>query len=139
MVRANFPKSKICQKISPKYWRGPKKISKISKKSFLDRSVKTRIDSNSGASEISRINRCGFNFDVAPLFVGIWCLLIFRVGDVGDVGGAWGKSKAQRLDSEVRINSRRFGVRSRVSDQGSELWSEIKGFRNKDWRVRIVE
>ena len=40
---------------------------------------------------------------------------------------------------EVQINSRRFGVKSRVSDQGLELWSEIKGFRNKDWRVGIIE
>ena len=45
-----------------------------------------------------------------------------------------GKSKAQRLDLEVRINSRRFGVRSKVSDQGSELWSEIK-----DSGIRIGE
>ena len=92
------------------------------------------IDSNSRASEISCINGRGFNFDVAPLLVGIWCPLISRVGDVGDVGGAWGKSKAQRLDSDVQINSRRFGVRSRVSDQGLELRSEIK-----DSGIRIGE
>ena len=89
------------------------------------------IDSNSRASEISCINRRGFNFDVAPSLVGIWCLLISRVGDVG---GAWGKSKAQRLDSDVQINSRRFRVRSRVSDQGLELRSEIK-----DSGIRIGE
>ena len=62
-------------------------------------SVKTRIDSNSGASEMSCINGRGFNFDVAPSLVEIWCPLISRVGDVG---GAWGKSKAERLDTEVR-------------------------------------
>ena len=45
--------------------------------------VKTRIDSNSGASEISCVNGRGFNFDVAPSLVGIWCPLIYRVGDVG--------------------------------------------------------
>ena len=58
--------------------------------------VKTRIDSNSGASEIrsfgdsemSCVNGRGFNFDVAPSLVGIWCPLISRVGDVGDVGGS---------------------------------------------------
>ena len=48
--------------------------------------VKTRIDSNSGASELSCVNGRGFNFDVAPSLVGIWCPLIYRVGDVGDVG-----------------------------------------------------
>ena len=50
--------------------------------------VKTRIDSNSGASEVSCVNGRGFNFDVAPSLVGIWCLLIYKVGDVGDVGGS---------------------------------------------------
>ena len=50
--------------------------------------VKTRIDSNSGASEMSCVNGRGFNFDVAPSLVGIWCPLISRVGDVGDVGGS---------------------------------------------------
>ena len=69
-----------------------------------------------GASEISCINGCGFNFDVAPSLVGIWCPLISRVRDVGDVGGAWGKSKVQSLESEIQINSRRFGVRSEVSE-----------------------
>ena len=58
----------------------------------------------------------GFNFDVAPLLVGIWCPLIYRVGDVGDIGGTWGKSKVQSLESEVQINSQRFGVRSEVSE-----------------------
>ena len=48
---------------------------------------------------MSCINGRGFNFDVAPSLVGIWCPLISRVGDVG---GAWGKSKAERLDTEVR-------------------------------------
>ena len=43
--------------------------------------VKTRIDSNSGASEMSCVNGRGFNFDVAPSLVGIWCPLISRVGD----------------------------------------------------------
>ena len=38
MVRTDFPKVKICQKKSPKFWRRPNKINKISKKSFLDRS-----------------------------------------------------------------------------------------------------
>ena len=56
----------------------------------------------------------GFKFDVAPLLVGIWCPLIYRVGDVGDIGGTWGKSKVQSLESEVQINSQRFGVRSEV-------------------------
>ena len=51
----------------------------------------------------------------------------------------WGKSKAQSLDSEVRINSQRFGVRSEVLESGVELWSEIKGLRNKDQRVGVVE
>ena len=45
----------------------------------LEVSVKTRIDSNSGASEVSYVNGRGFNFDVAPLLVGIWCPLISRV------------------------------------------------------------
>ena len=40
---------------------------------------------------------------------------------------------------EVQIKSWRFRVRSKVSDQGSELWSEIKGFRSKDRRVGIIE
>ena len=40
--------------------------------------VKTCIESNSGASEVSRINRRGFNFDVAPSLVGIQCPLIFK-------------------------------------------------------------
>ena len=59
-----------------------------------------------GDSEMSCINGCGFNFDVAPLLVGIWCPLISKVGDVGDVGGAWGKSKGKRLDTEVRSKVR---------------------------------
>ena len=66
---------------------------------------------------MSCINGRGFNFDVAPSLVGIWCPLISRVRDVGDVGGAWGKSKAERLDMEVRIKSRRFRVRSEVRDK----------------------
>ena len=70
---------------------------------------------------MSCINGRGFNFDVAPSLVGIWCPLISRVGDVGDVGGAWGKSKAERLDTEVRVKSRRFGVRL-------EVWNKVKGF-----------
>ena len=63
---------------------------------------------------MSCINGRGFNFDVAPSLVGIWCPLISRVGVVG---GAWGKSKAERLDTEVRIKIRRFGVRSEVRDK----------------------
>ena len=39
-----------------------------------------------GASEMSYVNGRGFNFDVAPSLVGIWCPLIYEVGDVGDVG-----------------------------------------------------
>ena len=50
-----------------------------------------------------------------------------------------GKCEVQRSGSEVQIKSQRFGVRSKVSDQGSELQSEIKGFRSKDWRVGIRE
>ena len=38
MVQTDFPKVKIHQKKSPKFWRRPKKIDKISRKSFLDRS-----------------------------------------------------------------------------------------------------
>ena len=41
-----------------------------------------------GALEMSCVNGRGFNFDVAPSLVGIWCPLIYRVGDVGDVGGS---------------------------------------------------
>ena len=41
-----------------------------------------------GASEVSYVNGRGFNFDVAPSLVGIWCPLIYKVGDVGDVGGS---------------------------------------------------
>ena len=62
---------------------------------------------------MSCINGRGFNFDVAPSLVGIWCPLISRVGDVG---GVWGKSKGKRLDTEVRNKSRRFGIRSKVSE-----------------------
>ena len=68
---------------------------------------------------MSCINGRGFNFDVAPSLVGIWCPLISRVGDVG---GAWRKSKGKRLDTEVRNKSRRFGVRS-------EVRNKVKGFR----------
>ena len=67
-------------------------------------------------SEMSCINGRGFNFDVAPSLVGIWCQLISRVGDVGDVGGAWGRSKAQRLDSKVRSKVKGFGSRVGVSN-----------------------
>ena len=49
------------------------------------------------------------------------------------------KCEVQRSGSEVQIKSRRFGVRSKVSDQGSELRSEIKGFRSKDRRDGIIE
>ena len=35
-----------------------------------------------GALEMSCVNGRGFNFDVAPSLVGIWCPLIYRVGDV---------------------------------------------------------
>ena len=41
-----------------------------------------------GASEVSYVNGRGFNFDVVPSLVGIWCPLIYEVGDVGDVGGS---------------------------------------------------
>ena len=41
-----------------------------------------------GALEMSYVNGRGFNFDVAPSLVGIWCPLIYEVGDVGDVGGS---------------------------------------------------
>jgi hypothetical protein len=34
LVRADFPKAKICQKNSPKYWRGPKKSVKSQKSHF---------------------------------------------------------------------------------------------------------
>ena len=68
--------------------------------------------------EISCINGRGFNFDVAPSLVGIWCPLISRVGDVG---GAWGKSKGKRLHTEVRNKSQRFRVRS-------EVRNKVKGF-----------
>ena len=50
-----------------------------------------------------------------------------------------GKCEVLKSGSEVRVKSRRFGVRSKVSDQGSELWSEIKGFRSNDQRVGIIE
>ena len=70
---------------------------------------------------MSCVNGRGFNFDVAPSLVGIWCPLISRVRYVGDVGGAWGKSKAERVDTEVRIKSRGFGVRS-------EVRNKVKGF-----------
>ena len=74
--------------------------------------VKPRIDSNSGASEMSCVNGRGFNFDVAPSLVGICCPLISMVGDVGDVG----------VRSGVRSKGRRFGVRSGVRSKvrGSE-------------------
>ena len=70
---------------------------------------------------MSCVNGRGFNFDVAPSLIGIWCPLISRVRDVGDVGGAWGKSKAERVDTEVWIKSRGFGVRS-------EVRNKVKGF-----------
>ena len=35
-----------------------------------------------GASEVSHINRRGFNFNVVPSLIGIWCPLISRFGDV---------------------------------------------------------
>ena len=79
-----------------------------------------------GDSEMSCINGRGFNFDVAPSLVGIWCPSISRVGDVR---GAWGKSKAERLDTEVRIKSRRFRVRSEVQDK-------VRGF---GVRIRVTE
>ena len=50
-----------------------------------------------------------------------------------------GKCDVQRIGSEVQIKSWRVGVRSRVSDQGLEVRSEIKGFRSKDQRVGIIE
>ena len=74
---------------------------------------------------MSCINGRGFNFDVAPSLVGIWCPLISRVRDVGDVGGAWGKSKGKRLDTEVRNKSRRFGVRSEVRNKVKGLGVRI--------------
>ena len=63
--------------------------------------------------ELSCINGRGFNFDVAPSLVGIWCPLISRVGDVG---GAWGKSKVQSLELEVQSKVRGFGVRVGVTE-----------------------
>ena len=36
-----------------------------------------------GVLEVSYVNGRGFNFDVAPSLVGIWCPLIYKVGDVG--------------------------------------------------------
>ena len=57
------------------------------------------------------VNGRGFNFDVAPSLVGIWCPLISRVGD-----------------SEMR----RFGVRSGVRDKG-------RRFGDKDQRVRVIK
>ena len=57
-------------------------------KLLFNYTVKTRIDSNSGASEVSYVNGRGFNFDVAPSLIRIWGPLISRVGDVGDVGGS---------------------------------------------------
>ena len=50
-----------------------------------------------------------------------------------------GKCDVQRIGSEVRVKSRRFRVKSKVSDQGLEVRSEIKGFRSKDRRVGIIE
>ena len=50
-----------------------------------------------------------------------------------------GKYEVQRSGLEVQIKSRRFRVRSKVSDQGSELQGAIKGFRSKDRRVGIIE
>ena len=57
-------------------------------------SVKTCIESKSGASEVSRINGRGFNFDVAPSLVGIRCPLISRVG-VSEVHGERVEHKGQ--------------------------------------------
>ena len=68
------------------------------------------------ALEMRCVNGRGFNFDVAPLLIGIWCPLIYRVGDVGDIGGTWGKSKVQSLESEVRSKVRGFGVRVGVTE-----------------------
>ena len=42
-----------------------------------------------------------------------------------------GKCDVQRIGSEVRIKSWRVGVRSRFSDQGSEVRSEIKRFQEQ--------
>ena len=50
-----------------------------------------------------------------------------------------GKCEVQRISSEVQIKSRRYGVRSEVLDQGSEVWSNEQGFRSKDQRVGIIE
>ena len=47
-------------------------------------------------------------------------------------------SEVRRENVKHKGQVRRFGVRSRVLDQGSELRSEIKGFRSKDWRVGII-
>ena len=58
-------------------------LDQLSADSTSSGAVKTRIDSNSGASEVSYVNGRGFNFDVAPSLVGIWCPLIYKVGDVG--------------------------------------------------------
>ena len=55
---------------------------------------------------MSCINGHGFNFDVVPSLVGIWCPLISRVGDVG---GACGKSKGKRLDTGLRNKTHSYG------------------------------
>ena len=78
------------------------------------------------ASEVSRINGHGFNFDVVPSLVGIWCLLILRFGVVG---GAW----------EIRDGRNGFRNGFRGAEQELEVWNMVRGFRVKDrsYRTRI--
>ena len=42
----------------------------------------SKVIRNFRASEVSRINRRGFNFDVAPSLVRIWCPLISMFRDI---------------------------------------------------------
>ena len=45
---------------------------------------------------MSYVNGRGFNFDVVPSLVGIWCPLIYEVGDVG------GSEQWSEVRSKVR-------------------------------------
>ena len=61
-----------------------------------------RIESKSGASKVGRINGRVFNFNVAPLLIGIWCPLISRVGDVWRyMGNVKYKGQVRRFGSRV--------------------------------------
>ena len=83
--------------------------------------------------EVGRINRRGFNFNVAPSLVGIQCPLISRVGDVRRCVGNL-RCKEWIWRCRARVGGVEYG--QRVSDQRSELWSKDQGFRSKDQRVR---